>query len=80
MRLQSLFTLQIITANLNDLNLKFIKRLKQFGYDVGYSDHSASVITPSIAVALGCKVIEKHFALSKKLKALIIKQVLNQKN
>ena len=25
-------------ANLNDLNLKFIKRLKQFGYDVGYSD------------------------------------------
>ena len=55
-------------ANLNDLNLKFIKRLKQFGYDVGYSDHSASVITPSIAVALGCKVIEKHFTLSKKLK------------
>ena len=55
-------------AKLNDLNLKFIKRLKQFGYDVGYSDHSASVITPSIAVALGCKVIEKHFTLSKKLK------------
>ena len=55
-------------ANLNDLNLKFIKRLKQFGYDVGYSDHSASVITPSIAVVLGAKVIEKHFTLSKKLK------------
>lgn len=55
-------------ANLKDLNLKFINRLKQFGYEVGYSDHSASVITPSIAVALGCKVVEKHFTLSKNLK------------
>lgn len=39
-----------------------------FGYEVGYSDHSTSLITPSISVALGCKVIEKHFTLSKKLK------------
>ena len=55
-------------ANLNDLNLNFIKELKKFGYQVGYSDHSSSVITPSIAVSLGSKVIEKHFTLSKKLK------------
>jgi N,N'-diacetyllegionaminate synthase len=55
-------------ANLKDLNLNFIKELKKFGYDVGYSDHSSSIITPSIAVALGCKVVEKHFTLSKKLK------------
>ena len=55
-------------ANLKDLNLNFIKKLKNFGYDVGYSDHSLSLITPSIAVALGCKVIEKHFTLSKNLK------------
>ena len=54
-------------ANLNDLNLNFIKELKKFGYQVGYSDHSSSVITPSIAVSLGSKVIEKHFTLSKKL-------------
>ena len=55
-------------ANLNDLNLNFIKELKKLGYQVGYSDHSSSVITPSIAVSLGSKVIEKHFTLSKKLK------------
>ncbi len=53
-------------AKLNDLNLNFIKKLKKFGYEVGYSDHSASIITPSIAITLGCKVIEKHFTLSKK--------------
>ena len=55
-------------ANLKDLNLNFIKKLKKFGYEVGYSDHSSSIITPSIAITLGCKVIEKHFTLSRKLK------------
>ena len=55
-------------ADLKNLNLTFLKRLKNLGYDVGYSDHSASILTPSIAVALGCKVIEKHFTLSRKLK------------
>ena len=55
-------------ANLKDLHLNFIKKLKKFGCDVGYSDHSSSVITPSIAVTLGCKVVEKHFTLSKELR------------
>ena len=54
-------------ANLKDLNLNFIKKLKKFGCEVGYSDHSSSIITPSIAVTLGCKVVEKHFTLSRKL-------------
>ena len=55
-------------ANLKDLNLNFLHKLKRLGYQVGYSDHSENVIVPSIAVALGCRVIEKHFTLSKKLK------------
>ena len=38
------------------------------GYEVGYSDHSSSLITPSIAVSLGCIIVEKHFTLSKNLK------------
>lgn len=54
-------------ANLKDLNLNFIHELRKFGYQVGYSDHSSSVITPSVAVGLGCKVVEKHFTLSKNL-------------
>ena len=55
-------------VKLENLNLAFIKKLKLLGYNIGYSDHSKSVLTPSIAVALGCKVIEKHFTLSRKLK------------
>lgn len=55
-------------AHLKDLNLNFIHRLKKFGYPVGYSDHSTSLITPSIAVSLGCQIVEKHFTLSRKLK------------
>ena len=55
-------------ADLKNLNLTFLKKLKMLGYNVGYSDHSESILTPSIAVALGCKVIEKHFTLSRKLK------------
>ncbi len=55
-------------ANLNDLNLNFLTKLKKMGYEVGYSDHSSSLITPSIAVSLGCVVVEKHFTLSKNLK------------
>lgn len=33
----------------------------------GYSDHTTDVFTPSIAVALGARVIEKHFTLSRQL-------------
>lgn len=55
-------------AQLKDLNLNFLKKLSKLGNPIGYSDHSASIITPSVAVALGCKVIEKHFTISKKLK------------
>jgi N,N'-diacetyllegionaminate synthase len=55
-------------ANIDDLNLNFIHNLKKLGYAVGYSDHSENIITPSIAVSLGCKVVEKHFTISKKLK------------
>ena len=45
-------------ARLKDLNLNFIHKLKKFGFGIGYSDHSTSIITPSIAVGLGCSVVE----------------------
>lgn len=37
------------------------------GFNVGYSDHTTSVLAPAIAVAMGATVIEKHFTLSTKL-------------
>ena len=51
------------------LNLKLIGKLKKnFGYEVGYSDHSLGDEACLAAVAMGATVIEKHVTLSKRLK------------
>lgn len=47
-------------------NLKTIPDLKKrFGVEVGLSDHTQGIIAPTVAVALGARVIEKHFILDK---------------
>ncbi len=38
---------------------------KRFGVKVGLSDHTMGIEAPVVAVALGAKVIEKHFILDK---------------
>ena len=47
------------------LNLNQIRILKEKYPQIifGFSDHSQSVVAPALAVALGAKVIEKHFTL-----------------
>ena len=55
-------------APLNSANLSLIPQLKQdFGVEVGLSDHTLGITAPIAAVALGAKVIEKHFILNRKL-------------
>tara|TARA_B100000287_G_scaffold299889_1_gene283037 strand:- start:3935 stop:4915 length:981 start_codon:yes stop_codon:yes gene_type:complete len=53
----------------SDLNLKSMFRSEDLRFDckVGLSDHSTSVLTPALAVALGAQVIEKHFTLDRNL-------------
>lgn len=49
-----------------DINLGLIKKMEQeFEIPVGHSDHSPDIYTALAAVALGAKIIEKHFTLDK---------------
>ena len=56
-------------APFKDLNLQFMNRLKEIGQNclVGYSGHERGYFIPIAAVALGAKIIEKHFTMSKSM-------------
>ncbi|MBD3264489.1 MAG: N-acetylneuraminate synthase [Candidatus Omnitrophica bacterium] len=51
-----------------EVNLSAMSSLKEkFNLPVGYSDHTAGIIVPVMAVTLGAKVLEKHLTLDRSL-------------
>lgn len=52
----------------SDINLKTMVQIaEKYKTPVGLSDHTVSTLTPSLAVALGASVVEKHYTLSRLL-------------
>lgn len=57
-------------APLKDINLQFMQVLKSKAEIIGYSGHELGINVSIAAVALGAKIIEKHFTLDKTLEGV----------
>ena len=57
-------------ANFKEINLNVIKTYKQNFPDaiIGYSGHELGIAIPTVSVALGAKIIERHFTLDRTMK------------
>ena len=53
-------------TSINDANINaMVTMKKKFSIKVGYSDHTLGIESSLAAVALGARLIEKHFTLDK---------------
>jgi N-acetylneuraminate synthase len=52
-------------AAFEDINLKFMGRLQEFGVPVGYSGHERGIAVSTVAAALGACIVERHITLDR---------------
>jgi len=52
-------------AAFEDINLRFMDQLRQFGVPVGYSGHERGIAVSTVAAALGASIIERHITLDR---------------
>ena len=67
-KLYLLHCVSLYPTPIDILNLRYIKTLqKKYKCEIGFSDHTEGYLASCIAVAMGAKIIEKHFTINKKL-------------
>ncbi len=52
-------------AAFEDINLRFMDRLRRFDVPVGYSGHERGIAVSTVAAALGASIIERHITLDR---------------
>lgn len=52
-------------ASFDDINLRFMDRLREFDVPVGYSGHERGISVSTVASALGACIIERHITLDR---------------
>lgn len=52
-------------AAFEDVNLRFMSRLREFGVPVGYSGHERGIAVSTVAAALGACIVERHITLDR---------------
>lgn len=52
-------------AAFEDVNLRFMDRLREFDVPVGYSGHERGIAVSTVASALGASIIERHITLDR---------------
>ncbi len=50
-----------------DVNLEFMKRLRELGVPIGYSGHERGIAISTVAAALGACIIERHITLDRSM-------------
>lgn len=62
-----LHTNNIYPAPFDEINLKFMDRLRKYGRPVGYSGHERGIAIAIAAVARGAMIIERHLTVDRSL-------------